>query len=188
MLKKLLFWQPKKDYYHFLSNHSLGKNLLVSTNYLIWVFLFYVSYLLIKNQTNIFWQLLIATIASEVIEKILKLKDYWKRPAFTNGNQVARGLIKAWYTKGSFPSGHTIKAVFFLLFILQYPVISLPFFLLVIIPLLAIRVLIGFHYPIDVLGGIVFGIVIWFFARLISAPLWLNQITTSIFNLVFFIH
>ncbi len=187
MIRKLLFWQPSIDCYRLLSQHRYGQSFLVATNYLIWFFLFFVSYLLIKQNTNVFWQLLLATITSEVIEKIVKVKNLWKRPAFANGNQIPNGFIKSWYLKGSFPSGHTIKAVFFLLFILQYSVISPFVYLAVVVPLLLIRVICGFHYPVDILGGGIIGGLIWVMFNHIYAPEWLNQIISQIFNFVFFI-
>ncbi|MFZ2152425.1 MAG: phosphatase PAP2 family protein, partial [Microgenomates group bacterium] len=148
----LLFWQPQKNYYQIIASSVFGKFLLISSNYITWIFLIYPSYLLVKFDSNIFWQLLFATVLGEIIEKVVKLKKYWKRPTFAKSIDVPYGLIKSWYLTGSFPSGHTIKATFFLLLLLHYQLFFLAF-ILVIVPLLYFRVLIGFHYPIDIIGG-----------------------------------
>lgn len=185
--KNLLFWQPKFDFLRTMSMSKSGMAALVILNYLIWVFLFYISYLLIKNDTNTFWQILIATIISEFIEKVLKRKMFWRRPMFVRHDQTPPGLVKKWYETGSFPSGHTIKAVFFLLLIWQYHVFSVPAFISVAGLLLLFRVLVGFHYPIDILGGFGFGLVIWQFVHQLSFPDVLNQFIRVIFNFVFFV-
>ncbi|MBP9817132.1 phosphatase PAP2 family protein [Candidatus Shapirobacteria bacterium] len=186
-LKKVFFWQPKTDFLRLLNLSSLGKKILIVLNYSIWFFLFYVSYRLIRFQTNIFWQILFATIAGEIVERLVKSKIYWRRPLFVRHDKLPDGLVKGWYKTGSFPSGHTIKAVYFLLFILQYQSSSPTLFLLVTVPLLLFRVLIGFHYPIDLLGGGLIGIVLWQATHTLVAPAYLNDIIKTIFNFVFFI-
>lgn len=183
----LLFWQPKIDYYSLFASHRYGRYLLVSSNYFIWFFLFYISYLLIKSDTNVFWQLLVATVAGELIEKILKLKKFWTRPAFSRNHLVPNGLIKSWYLTGSFPSGHTIKAIFFLLFLFQYPVFSPLVYVAVVAPLVSFRVITGFHYPADVLGGGLLGIAIWYLSQGIIFPESATAPIRLIFNFVFLI-
>jgi membrane-associated phospholipid phosphatase len=179
-----LFWQPQSNYYQIIASSVAGKILLISSNYVTWIFLIYPSYLLVKHNPNIFWQLLFATILGEILEKTIKLKGFWKRPAFINNAQVPDGLIKSWYLTGSFPSGHTIKAAFFLLFLLQYQLFFLAF-IIIIVPLLLFRIMIGFHYPIDLLGGIFLGIIIWLLTRYIQMPLFLNQFIQNIFLFIF---
>jgi membrane-associated phospholipid phosphatase len=186
--KSLLFWQPKTDYLNLLKTTKLSQSLTVFLNYLIWIFLFLISYLLIKNQTNLFWQLLIATIAAEIIEKIGKNKCLWKRPMTIRHDTVPPGLVQKWYQTGSFPSGHTIKATYFFLFLLQNYVFSPIIFLIITVPLLFFRVLVGFHYPIDMIGGVVIGFVIWFFVHNLIFPEFLINLTRLIFNFVFLIH
>lgn len=105
-----------------------------------------------------------------------------------NRRKVApKGLVNNWYKSGSFPSGHTMKATYFFLFILFATVIPIPVFLAITIPLLVFRVLVGFHYPIDMLGGVVFGIGLWLLTRSLFLPDFLTQIIKTIFNFVFFI-
>lgn len=185
--KKFLFWQPKKDWLRLFEKSSLGKKALIFLNYIIWLFFFIVSYFLIRKDANIFWQILIATIIAEFIERFLKCKIYWCRPFFTRQDTTPTGLVDRWYKTGSFPSGHTIKAIYFLLFIIQYSVFPVPLFLLIVLPLLSFRVIIGFHYPIDMFGGVFFGWLIWLLSKWIMFPLFLTQIIKTVFNFIFFI-
>lgn len=183
----LLFWQPRFDLLKYLNRSTPGVIATIVFNYAIWFFLFLVAFILIKNQTNIFWQLLIATFIGEIIEKIGKNHPIWLRPFFQRHDSTPFGLVDRWYKTGSFPSGHTIKATFFFLFILQYHFFSPSVFLAVSLPLLIFRVLIGFHYPADMLGGMIFGFVIWLLTHQIIAPIAWTQIIHVIFNAVFFI-
>jgi len=182
---KILFWQPKTNFYQYFASSAKGKVLLVCSNYITWIFLIYPSYLLVKTDPNTFWILLSATLIGEIVEKIMKLKNYWKRPAFLVDTDIPNGLIKSWYLTGSFPSGHTIKAMFFLLLLIQYHQLF-PLFLAVIIPLLIFRVIIGFHYPIDILGGVIIGAIVWAIASQIQMPIYINQMIYNIFSFVFY--
>lgn len=184
-LKNFLFWQPRNDWFNKVSEIKYGNKCLVFLNYIIWVYFFYVSFKLVSHDTNIFWQLLLATILSELIEKYLKIQSFWKRPVHDRNNIIPNGLIKSWYHKGSFPSGHTIKAVFFLLFILQYQVVTPVQFLLITAPLLLFRLIIGFHYPIDIFGGALIGYLIWLFTNQVVAPDSWTEIIRVIFNTLF---
>lgn len=186
-VKKILFWQPEKDWLRWFEQSCVGRKCLIFLNYIIWFFFFYISYLLIKKDANIFWQILIATLIAEIFERFLKSKIYWRRPLFNRKDKTPSGLVDRWYKTGSFPSGHTIKALYFLLFIIQYPVFSVPLFLLIVIPLLLFRIIIGFHYPIDMIGGIIIGCLIWLLSMWIVFPLFLTEIIRIIFNFVFFI-
>jgi membrane-associated phospholipid phosphatase len=139
-----LFWQPRYDFLAFMESTQLLKILLVFLNYAIWVFLFYISYLLISQNINLFWEILTATLISELIEKKIKKKVYWRRPLFIHRHTTPPGLVDRWYNTGSFPSGHTIKAVLFFLLLIATPVFSPFLYLLIVIPLLFFRILIGF--------------------------------------------
>lgn len=180
-----LFWQPKTDYLRSLSSSSFGRILLIFLNYVIWVFFFYLSVLLIKSNFNLFWQLLFATVMAELVERIIKKKKLWRRPMFLRHDQTPSGLVDKWYQSGAFPSGHTIKATFFLFFLLQNPVFPLLLFLVISLSLLFFRVLVGFHYPIDILGGILIGFLIWLPFHLVILPVSLNYYPQIIFNLIF---
>ncbi|MCL4384368.1 phosphatase PAP2 family protein [Patescibacteria group bacterium] len=185
--KGLLFWQPSHDYLRLLTKTATGRRFLVIVNYCIWVFLFLVSFHLIRFQANIFWQLLLATTIAEFVERLVKARLFWKRPLFERKDPIPHGLVKTWYQTGSFPSGHTSKAVFFLLFLLQYPVLNPILYLVVVVPLLCFRVLMGFHYPIDILGGILVGLLSWSVVHNLVFSPYLVESVHLIFNTVFFI-
>jgi len=181
-----LFWQPRKNYLKIISHPCRGL-ILILLNYFIWIFLFLISLLLVKNTINAFWQILIATIIAELIERQSKKHVLWQRPLYQKNKKVPKGLVQSWYNTGSFPSGHATKAVYFFLFVLQYQIISPIFYLVISLPLLLFRVLVGFHYPIDILGGLFIGIIIWFFSRNIIFPAFLTNTIKSIFDIIFFI-
>lgn len=185
--KSLLFWQPKTDYLRQLSSSSFGRPILIFLNYAIWIFFFYISFLLIKTNFQYFWQLLFITIIAEVIERTIKKRIYWRRPMFLRHDKTPLGLVDKWYRSGAFPSGHTIKAAFFALFLLQNPVFSIPIFFLISLSLLFFRVMVGFHYPVDIVGGAIIGILIWIPCHLISISSPISFYLESIFNTLFFI-
>ena len=187
MHHRLLFWQSKSDYLSFFQKNTFTKYLLIILNYLIWLFLFFIAFLLIKNQINTFWQILAATLGSEIIERFVKSKVYWKRPMYKH-HSTPLGLVKSWYRSGSFPSGHTLKATFFFLFALQYSVISPSLYLLIVIPLLIFRILVGFHYPIDLLGGSLLGVLAWFLTHQLQVSDSLNSIVSFFFKHLFFLN
>jgi membrane-associated phospholipid phosphatase len=184
----LLFWQPKSDYLRLLSNSKFGRPILIFLNYVIWVFFFYLSYLLIKADFVNFWRLFFAVIMAEIIERLIKKKIFWRRPMFLRHDQTPPGLVDSWYRSGAFPSGHTVKATFFFLFLIQYPIFSLPLFLIISLSLLFFRVLVGFHYPIDLLGGFIIGFIIWLPCHLINLSTFMDPFLKFIFNTIFLIN
>lgn len=185
--KSILFWQPQKDYLRLLSSSSLGRPVLVFLNYAIWLFFFYISYLLVRVNFSIFWQLFFATLFAEIIERMIKKKIFWRRPMFLRHDATPPGLVDKWYRSGAFPSGHTIKAAIFLLFLIQYPVFSMPLFLIICFSLLFFRVLVGFHYPIDILGGLFIGYIIWLPSHLLNLLTPFDNFLQIIFKTLFFI-
>ena len=74
LTKSILFWQPRIDYLPWFESNSFRKKILVVLNYIIWLFFFYISFILIKSDINIFGQILMATIIAEIIERYLKVK------------------------------------------------------------------------------------------------------------------
>ena len=182
------FWQPTTDYLKIATQSVLGRRLVIIANYLIWLFLFFISYRLIRFSANLFWQILVATIIAEIIERTIKSRVSWKRPLFERKDLLPGGLVKSWYQSGSFPSGHTSKAVFFFLMALQYSIINPFVFIVVTVPLLLFRVLVGFHYPIDMIGGVFVGLFSWLIVHQITFPPFLVESIHQIFNIVFFIH
>lgn len=159
--------------------------IMVLFNYSIWYYLLFIYFLVVGQSVNAFWQILVATIIGEFIEKFGKKHQLWPRPLYARRDQPPPGLVERWYNTGSFPSGHTIKAVYFWLFALQYQAINPVVNLLVLAPLCLFRVLVGFHYPIDIIGGFVFGLIIWFASYQLQFPPILNQYLAILFNFVF---
>jgi len=167
MKNSLLFWQPQFDLIKIINKFKYSTALMIFLNYFIWVFFVFISFLLVFKDINIFWQLFIATFFGEIIEKYGKSHALWKRPFFKRHSHVPTGLVESWYETGSFPSGHTLKATYFFLFAMQYQVISPIIFLLIVIPLLTFRVVVGFHYPVDMIGGTLIGFVLWFLVKML---------------------
>lgn len=96
-----------------------------------------------------------AAIAGLVIYKLIKSFTERPRPFVKNRNIVPGTTPLDQY---SFPSGHTLHAVSFSLIAVHYfPVLGwllLPFALLVAMS----RVVLGLHYPTDVLAGAIIGL------------------------------
>jgi len=182
----LLFWQPKTPYLQKILALEYGNMLMVLLNYQIWFFLLFMVFLLITKTPNSFLPIVICTIIGEYVEKFGKKHGPWKRPILAHHQEPPPGLVTRWYKSGSFPSGHTIKATFFFLFIIQYHVIHPLVYLVATVPLLIFRVFVGFHYPIDMIGGVFFGFLLWYFSHGIISPEVLNTFITSAYNFIFY--
>jgi membrane-associated phospholipid phosphatase len=181
----ILFWQPRLDFLKLLESSQLGKTLLIVFNYSIWFFFLYLSILLVGRHPNVFWQLLAATVLAEVVERLIKKKIYWRRPMFVRHDTTPVGLVDKWYQSGAFPSGHTIKATFFFLFLSRYPVFDYHLYLIIVSPLIFFRVLVGFHYPVDIFGGVAIGILMWLSSFKIMAPTIAVNLIKIIYDFVF---
>lgn len=181
----LLFWQPRFDYLEHILKKKDGQFKIVFLNYLIWFFLLFVTYLLLNLQPSLFFTISISMIFAELIEKFGKKHALWRRPLFKRHQHTPPGLVDSWYKTGSFPSGHTIKATYFFLLVTQFLVINPIVYLIVTIPLIVFRVLAGFHYPIDVLGGMAIGWLIWHISLLIPSPVFFSDIISKLFSFIF---
>ena len=97
----------------------------------------------------------LTALAGVYLYKSLKARLVRLRPFVSHGEIVAR---TAPLDEFSFPSGHTLHAVLFTVMFAHYvpalTVVTLPFALLVA----ASRVVLGLHYPSDVLVGAVLGL------------------------------
>ncbi len=155
--KKILFWQPKKNYFKALSRLKFGPQILLFLNYSPWLVVLLATISLTSQKGFLIFQIFLAMILSEIVEKVIKVKNFWSRPITKNKDELPKGFIKSWYKIGSFPSGHAIKAVFFTLLLLTLkPTLFLPLIVL-LLSLALIRVILSLHYPIDFLGGSVLG-------------------------------
>ena len=184
MFKEFLFWSIGKNKLNEIYSNLNLQFYLGLVNYGMWIYLGFVSYVLIYAKPSLFWNLLIAVILGEVLEKILKKLNWWKRPCYELTGKVPVGFLKAWYTNGSFPSGHTLKAVYYFIYLLAQPVFSLPVFLLMSICLIAIRIYVGLHYPIDVLGGVILGVFVWYISSRFVSP---EIVTNLVSQLIHFL-
>jgi undecaprenyl-diphosphatase len=99
-------------------------------------------------------QMALTGVAGLMIYKLIKSTTGRARP-YMKASGIRLGTAPL--DKYSFPSGHTLHAVSFTLIVMaQYPALGwllLPFALLVA----ASRVILGLHYPTDVLIGAVIG-------------------------------
>jgi len=181
----IFFWQPQHDYLRLCSRHRFGKILIIILNYIIWIFFFYISYLLIRHDFCIFWQLLLATILGEIVERWLKKKILWRRPMFNRHDGTPLGLVDSWYRTGSFPSGHALKTAFFFFLVLQTGVFSPLLFLLITSSLLLFRILMGFHYFADIVGGFIMGFFIWLAVSRLHPYTPLDPFLIKLFNFIF---
>ncbi|MFA6519168.1 MAG: phosphatase PAP2 family protein [Candidatus Shapirobacteria bacterium] len=180
----LFFWQPRFDFLKYLESFKIGRIVLITLNYSIWILMIFVSFRLVSLNQNIFWQLFVASVAAEIVEKYGKSHKLWLRPMFQRHDTTPVGLVDSWYKTGSFPSGHTTKATFFLLFIIQYGVFSPTTFYLIATPLLVFRVLVGFHYPVDIFAGLILGWLIWLFSNGIIFPSFVVWPVSLVFSIL----
>lgn len=187
VIGKLLFWQPKRDYLRLIKEKESGTALLVLLNYLIWPFLALISFLLVYARVEVFSGMVAAIVIGEVLERLSKKYLFWKRPLYQRKDDVPPGLVKKWYDTGSFPSGHTVKATYFFLMSWYFGIMNPVAFGVIALPILLFRVLVGFHYPVDMLGGVVIGTLIFGATFWISQPELISTILVSVFNWVFWI-
>jgi len=166
-LSKFLFWQPSTNFFQIISRLRHGSFLLLFLNYSPWLIVLWATFSLTLIKGDLIFQIFLAMVLSEVIEKIIKLKNLWSRPMEKKGDKLPKGFIQSWYKTGSFPSGHAIKAVFFTLLLLF---IKPPHYALIILLLNSaalVRVFLSLHYPIDFIGGSFLGAGIYYLSTLI---------------------
>ncbi len=132
---------------------------LVLLSYSIYGFLLFMAFYFfrIKEKEKLL-HLLITTIVAFLIATSLKSMIDRPRPFLSYPNEIHNILLGV---DSSFPSRHTVIAFLLLAFIpKKWPGIykTLTIIYLLIIPITQMRI--GVHYPTDVLGGAVIGLVI----------------------------
>jgi len=151
MFKKLLFWQPPNfspqgflvNLLSFIFDWIIPGSLIFLTGW----FLF----------TNNYFQLILfgkILIVSEIVHQVGKFFS-WPRPFYKSGVKAPGRFIA--YSKGSFPSGHGLRAVIILYFLF----LESRFLFWIFTPALFLsvisRVVFSLHYPIDIIGGAMLG-------------------------------
>jgi undecaprenyl-diphosphatase len=96
----------------------------------------------------------IVSVLAVVIQKQLKNRYGRLRPCERPAGPPQRAPIP---DHGSFPSGHTLHAVMAAIVTAALLPVVAPFFLLVALLIALSRVVLGMHYPSDVLAGAAFG-------------------------------
>ena len=110
--------------------------------------------LLTVHGPRVFGIYLTATVAGVVFQTAVKRISCRTRPCEQPGGPPQRVPIP---DRGSFPSGHTLHAVMAAVYVTALAPVAAPFFILVAVLMAASRVVLGVHYPTDVLAGGVLG-------------------------------
>ncbi len=150
-----LFWQPfqiAKNYYDVLYFFSY---------WYIWLIVVIISlFFLFKNTKKSLFFLWMSLVIAQTIETVLKHFSPWSRPFLELGSTPPNWLTS--YSQGSFPSGHAMKGIIVLYFLFLYNkkifILALPGVLIMDYT----RIYFGLHYPIDILGGSIIGLVVIF--------------------------
>lgn len=80
-------------------------------------------------------------------------------------NEVINVLVQKDPSEGSFPSGHTVVMFAIALAVYSYnKKLGIAFFVASLLSAIA-RVIVGVHYPLDILGGIVIGFISFIMAK-----------------------
>jgi len=156
MIKNFLFWQPTNFNDDGILIHWF---LFFFSHWFVWVIIFLLTvWLRVKKKNKellFFWLLL---IISQIVETVIKYFSLWPRPFYISGASPPDWIGN--YSLGSFPSGHAIRTILILYFLWK----EKTDFFWIALPGLAVmnlaRILFGLHYPIDIIGGFLIGLVI----------------------------
>jgi undecaprenyl-diphosphatase len=154
-MMNLLFWQPfqiSKNFYNIFYFFSY---------WYIWLIVGIISlFFLFKKAKEPLFFLWISLAVAQIIEAVLKHLSPWDRPFIELGLTPPDWLTS--YSQGSFPSGHAMKGIIVLYFLFLYHkkifILALPGVLIMDYT----RIYFGLHYPIDILGGSIIGLVVIF--------------------------
>ncbi|MFH1602054.1 MAG: phosphatase PAP2 family protein [Candidatus Shapirobacteria bacterium] len=154
MFKKIFFWTPSRSclgfcfrFWHFFSFYF----------FLAVIFLLNLWWVASNNYPQLFcfWKIM---LFSEAIHQAGKFFSPWPRPYLKSGAKVPKSIFG--YSKGSFPSGHALRAVIIFYFLAQINVsiawILAPGLFLSVFS----RLVFSLHYPVDIVGGFSIGLLL----------------------------
>lgn len=148
------FYQP---IYH---SHYLSHVYLFMAKYGIVFFFLSFIYLIIKKKTNAFFATFLAMALAGFVDLVIML--FWQRPRpfVTHIDKIMTPITEGMRVdSASFPSGHTYIAFAIATSVFLYGHKKLGAFLLLLALFVAIsRVGSGLHYPSDIVGGIIVGV------------------------------
>jgi len=116
----------------------------------------------VLGPSKIFCVLLVALLVNEITGSIIKIVFPKKRPTGQSYKNVLEKI-----DAGSFPSLHTSRiTVVYLTLFATTPLVGLKTGFIIVILLVSIsRIYLKKHYPIDVLGGLICGVLIFRLSR-----------------------
>lgn len=116
----------------------------------------------VLGPSKIFYVLLIALLANEIVGSVIKVIFPKKRPT----GQTYKNILEK-IDAGSFPSLHTSRiTVVYLTLFAATSFLSLKIAFIIVIILVGFsRVFLKKHYPVDVLGGLVCGLLIFWLSN-----------------------
>lgn len=152
----LLFWQPKGAHFIWW--------LFFFSHWFLWlVILGLICFWICRRRWQSLAAFLLLLLFSEFVEIFLKHFSPWSRPFYNLHSHPPAWL--GHYSRGSFPSGHAIRSALILSFLW---LINKPLFYIILLGVFWVnfgRVYFGLHYPIDILGGLILGLLIFLIGR-----------------------
>jgi undecaprenyl-diphosphatase len=150
-----------KEYFWFKVFIYLG------ARFLIWFFIFIFIYLIYKKDYRASALMAVSLVVALAVDYLINVFYVRPRP-FTTYPELTKHL-NLWTDFLSFPSGHTITAFAMAasIFFSSYKKLGL----ILILTSLVIgfcRIAAGVHYPTDVIGGIVLGVIIAYLVFVLS--------------------
>ncbi len=152
-----------KTYYKLyllgVENHAFGQTFLFFAKYGIVFFFLAFAYLISKKRIKAFYCSFLAMGIAGFVDIVISL--FWNRPRpFISHAGMVDPIIEGLRVdNGSFPSSHTyiVFAVAVSVFLYGHKRLGVVLFILAILVALG-RIVVGLHYPSDVLAGTLLGI------------------------------
>ncbi len=151
-----LFWQPSQAHFSWL--------LFFFSHWFLWLVIFgLLGFWGYRHRWRRLAAFLLLLLFSEFVEITLKYFSPWPRPFYNLHFQPPPWIGR--YSWGSFPSGHAIRSALVLSFLW---LMNKPIFYIILPGIFLVnfgRIYFGLHYPVDIMGGFVLGLVIFFLGR-----------------------